>query len=168
MNPRQHFSPDLKMFCPQSSASKVQVWLKIADWKLAGLTCAFFLFFLADSGLADLTCTYFLFHFCWLVRRFGKSTTPVNCDAWRYEAFCFDIALIPTEVSKHIFTFCRWWLESFNSGTGQEAGSKNATLLNKSCEKWNPGAFNWPRCDLERKLKWHLCKHQIAPGCVQI
>ena len=67
MNPRQHFSPDLKIFCPQSSASKVQVWLKIADWELAGLTSAFFLFSFADSGLAGLTSAFFLFFFAdWL------------------------------------------------------------------------------------------------------
>ena len=93
--------------------------------------------------------------------------------AWLVHFFLFffaDSGLAGMTCTYFLFIFADWLAVSEKV---QKAGSKNATLLNKFCEKWNPGTFNWvhfnlPRCDLERKLKWHLCKHQIAPGCVQI
>ena len=42
----------------------------------------------------------------------------------RYETFCFENAFMPTEVSKHIFTFCRWWLEPSNSWNRHWTGSR--------------------------------------------
>ena len=80
MNPRQHFSPDLKVFCPQSSASKVQVWLKIADWKLAGLTCAFFSFLFGwlGAGWLDL----YLFSFSFLLTGSPFRQKYNTCKLW--------------------------------------------------------------------------------------
>ena len=72
-----------KCFARKALRQKCKSGSKLLTGSSLAWLVHFFLFFLADSGLADLTCTYFLFHFCWLVRRFGKSTTPVNCDAWR-------------------------------------------------------------------------------------